>query len=78
MRGENAGLLDMYVDTRSQGFGDEVIRRVMLGTYALSAGYYDAYYGKASQVRTLVKRDFLDAFQEVDAIVTPHHPGPGL
>ena len=78
VRGENSGLMDMYVNTRSQGFGEEVIRRVMLGTYALSAGYYDAYYGKASQVRTLVKQDFLDAFKEVDAIVTPHHPGPGF
>ena len=78
VRGENAGLMEMYVDTRSQGFGEEVIRRVMLGTYALSAGYYDAYYGKASQVRTLVKQDFLDAFQEVDAIVTPTTPAPAF
>lgn len=67
-------LLDMYLDTRSQGFGPEVIRRIMLGTYALSAGYYDAYYGKAGQVRTLLVRDFQEAFQKVDAIVSPVAP----
>ncbi|KMY66070.1 glutamyl-tRNA amidotransferase [Desulfocarbo indianensis] len=74
VRQEQADLMDMYLDTRSQGFGEEVVRRVMLGTYALSAGYYDAYYGKAGQVRTLIKEDFLAAFQEVDAIVSPVAP----
>ena len=78
VRGEKADLLDMYLDTRSQGLGEEVIRRVMLGTYALSAGYYDAYYGKAGQVRTLIKRDFLEAFTQVDAIVCPTTPTPAF
>jgi aspartyl-tRNA(Asn)/glutamyl-tRNA(Gln) amidotransferase subunit A len=78
VRDENAGLLDMYFDTRSQGFGPEVIRRIMLGTYALSAGYYDAYYGKAGQVRTLLLNDFLEAFKKVDAIVCPVTPTPAF
>ena len=77
-RAENADLMDMYLDTRSSGFGEEVIRRVMLGTYALSAGYYDAYYGKAGQVRTLIKQDFLEAFEKVDAIVSPVAPTPAF
>jgi aspartyl-tRNA(Asn)/glutamyl-tRNA(Gln) amidotransferase subunit A len=64
----------MYVNTRREGFGPEVKRRIMLGTYALSAGYYDAYYRKAQCVRTLIKRDFDEAFQLVDAIVTPTAP----
>jgi aspartyl-tRNA(Asn)/glutamyl-tRNA(Gln) amidotransferase subunit A len=78
VRGEQSGLLDMYFDTRSQGFGPEVIRRIMLGTYALSAGYYDAYYGKAGQVRTLLLNDFLEAFKKVDAIVCPVTPTPAF
>src|SRR5664280_529522 len=69
-------LLDMYKKTRMQGFGAEVKRRIMIGTYALSAGYYDAYYKKAQQVRTLLTRDFLAAFAEVDAIVAPITPTP--
>ncbi|MBI5521077.1 MAG: Asp-tRNA(Asn)/Glu-tRNA(Gln) amidotransferase subunit GatA [Desulfarculus sp.] len=73
-RAEHGSLMDMYLDTRSQGFGPEVIRRIMLGTYALSAGYYDAYYGKAGQVRTLLMRDFQQAFEQVDAIVSPVAP----
>jgi aspartyl-tRNA(Asn)/glutamyl-tRNA(Gln) amidotransferase subunit A len=77
-REENADLIDMYFNTRSAGFGEEVIRRVMLGTYALSAGYYDAYYGKAGQVRTLIKQDFLEAFKKVDAIVSPVAPSPAF
>ena len=77
-RREGAGLMDMYLDTRSEGFGDEVIRRVMLGTYALSAGYYDAYYGKAGQVRTLIRRDFDQVFEQVDAIVGPVTPTPAF
>jgi aspartyl-tRNA(Asn)/glutamyl-tRNA(Gln) amidotransferase subunit A len=68
-------LIDMYSKTRSAGFGAEVKRRVMLGTYALSAGYYDAYYGKAQRVRTLVRRDFDRAFERVDVIAAPTTPG---
>jgi aspartyl-tRNA(Asn)/glutamyl-tRNA(Gln) amidotransferase subunit A len=64
----------MYRQTRDQGFGAEVKRRIMLGTYALSSGYYDAYYLKAQKVRTLIARDFEQAFQQVDAIVTPTAP----
>src|SRR6266568_1388390 len=71
-------LLDMYRRTRAEGFGAEVKRRIMLGTYALSAGYYDAYYGKAQAVRTLIKRDFDEAFKEVDVIVTPTMPTPAF
>jgi aspartyl-tRNA(Asn)/glutamyl-tRNA(Gln) amidotransferase subunit A len=76
---ENAGsqtLSAMYRETRDQGFGAEVKRRILLGTYALSAGYYDAYYRKAQQVRTLLTRDFLAAFAQVDAIVAPITPTP--
>ena len=69
-------LLQMYRRTRSQGFGSEVQRRIILGTYALSAGYYDAYYGKASQVRTLIKNDFQNAFASCDVIVSPVAPTP--
>ncbi len=68
-------LIDMYAKTRAAGFGDEVKRRVMLGTYALSAGYYDAYYGRAQKVRTLVRRDFQQAFERVDLIAAPTTPG---
>ncbi|MBI5811044.1 MAG: Asp-tRNA(Asn)/Glu-tRNA(Gln) amidotransferase subunit GatA [Deltaproteobacteria bacterium] len=67
-------LLDMYKKTRDAGFGREVKRRIMLGTYALSAGYYDAYYKKASQVRALIKRDFDEAFKSCDVIATPTAP----
>ena len=69
-------LLRMVSGTRSQGFGPEVQRRIILGTYALSAGYYDAYYGKASQIRTLIKNDFQAAFGACDAIVSPVAPTP--
>jgi len=68
----------MYRETREEGFGAEVKRRILLGTYALSAGYYDAYYRKAQQVRTLLTRDFLAAFAEVDAIVAPVTPTPAF
>ena len=68
----------MYRESRDGGFGAEVKRRILLGTYALSAGYYDAYYKKAQQVRTLLTRDFLEAFGEVDAIVTPVAPTPAF
>ncbi|MGH7207026.1 MAG: amidase family protein, partial [Nitrospiraceae bacterium] len=71
-------LLEMYMMTRQEGFGPEVKRRIMLGTYALSAGYYEAYYGKAQAVRTLIRRDFEAAFQEVDLIVTPVMPTPAF
>jgi aspartyl-tRNA(Asn)/glutamyl-tRNA(Gln) amidotransferase subunit A len=64
----------MYRKSRDEGFGVEVKRRIMLGTYALSSGYYDAYYLKAQKVRTLLARDFEDAFRQVDAIVTPTAP----
>jgi aspartyl-tRNA(Asn)/glutamyl-tRNA(Gln) amidotransferase subunit A len=67
-------LSEMYRRSRDHGFGAEVKRRIMLGTYALSAGYYDAYYLKAQKVRTLLVRDFEDAFKNVDAIVTPTSP----
>jgi len=67
-------LLDMYKKTRSEGFGTEVKRRIMIGTYALSSGYYDAYYKKASQVRALIKKDFAGAFEKCDVIVTPTTP----
>jgi aspartyl-tRNA(Asn)/glutamyl-tRNA(Gln) amidotransferase subunit A len=66
----------MYRKTRDRGFGAEVKRRIMLGTYALSSGYYDAYYLKAQKVRTLITRDFVEAFDEVDVIVTPTSPIP--
>jgi aspartyl-tRNA(Asn)/glutamyl-tRNA(Gln) amidotransferase subunit A len=71
-------LIEMYMNTRAKGFGPEVKRRIMLGTYALSSGYYDAYYKKAQQVRTLIKRDFDNAFKKVDVIVTPTSPTPAF
>jgi aspartyl-tRNA(Asn)/glutamyl-tRNA(Gln) amidotransferase subunit A len=71
-------LKDMYERTRREGFGPEVKRRIMLGTYVLSAGYYDAYYLKAQQVRTLVRRDYEHAFQNVDAVVMPTSPTPAF
>jgi aspartyl-tRNA(Asn)/glutamyl-tRNA(Gln) amidotransferase subunit A len=71
-------LIEMYRKTRENGFGAEVKRRIMLGTYALSAGYYDAYYLRAQKVRALIARDFSDAFQKVDVIVTPTAPTPAF
>jgi aspartyl-tRNA(Asn)/glutamyl-tRNA(Gln) amidotransferase subunit A len=71
-------LSQMYRSTRDQGFGAEVKRRIMLGTYVLSAGYYDAYYLKAQKVRTLLTRDFEQAFEKVDAVVTPTTPTPAF
>ncbi|XOQ17322.1 MAG: Asp-tRNA(Asn)/Glu-tRNA(Gln) amidotransferase subunit GatA [Sporanaerobacter sp.] len=74
-RAENYKDLDeLYVNTRSEGFGEEVKRRIMLGTFALSSGYYDAYYNKAQKVRTLIKRDFDKAFEKYDAIISPTAP----
>ena len=75
---ETKDLLDLYMKTRQEGFGPEVKRRIMLGTYALSAGYYDAYYGKAQAVRTLICEDFRAAFKDVDLIVTPVTPTPAF
>ncbi len=76
-RDRTAGtLIEMYNRSRSQGFGDEVKRRILIGTYALSAGYYDAYYKKASQVRTLIKEDFARAFASCDLMVSPVTPTP--
>lgn len=71
---QERGLIDMYMQSRAAGFGPEVKRRIMLGTYALSSGYYDAYYLKAQKVRTLIRQDFLDAFNQVDVILTPVAP----
>jgi aspartyl-tRNA(Asn)/glutamyl-tRNA(Gln) amidotransferase subunit A len=71
---QKSNLLDMYVSSRSEGFGTEVKRRIMLGTYVLSAGYYDAYYRKAQKVRRLLKQDFDSAFEKVDIILTPTTP----
>jgi aspartyl-tRNA(Asn)/glutamyl-tRNA(Gln) amidotransferase subunit A len=75
---EGGELLDMYKKTRMQGFGAEVKRRIMIGTYALSAGYYDAYYKKASQVRALIKSDFENAWKKCDVILTPTTPTPAF
>ncbi|MFP4452472.1 MAG: Asp-tRNA(Asn)/Glu-tRNA(Gln) amidotransferase subunit GatA [Desulfobacterales bacterium] len=76
--GEAGGLKQMYAHTRSQGFGPEVKRRILLGTYALSAGYYDAYYKKASQIRTLIQNDFAGAFEKCDIILSPTAPTPAF
>jgi aspartyl-tRNA(Asn)/glutamyl-tRNA(Gln) amidotransferase subunit A len=73
-----ADLHDLYTRTREEGFGDEVKRRILVGTYALSAGYYDAYYKKAQQVRRLIKQDFMDCFEQVDIIAGPTTPGPAF
>ena len=78
LRVPGSTLIDMYRKTRERGFGPEVKRRIMLGTYALSAGYYDAYYLRAQKVRSLIARDFSDAFQKVDAIITPTAPTPAF
>lgn len=75
---DSGTLSDMYRNTRGEGFGAECKRRIMLGTYVLSAGYYDAYYLKAQKVRTLIARDFTNAFAEVDAIIAPVSPFPAF
>lgn len=75
---ENRSLLENYLDSRRYGFGDEPKRRIMLGTYALSSGYYEAYYLRAQKVRTLIKKDFENAFKEVDLIFTPTTPTPAF
>ena len=71
-----ADILDLYKKSREEGFGPEVKRRIILGTYVLSSGYYDAYYSRAQKVRTLIRRDFENAFEKVDAILSPVVPGP--
>jgi len=71
-------LTEYYERVRSEGFGDEVKRRIMIGTYALSAGYFDAYYRKAQKVRTLIKQDFEEAFKKVDIIAAPVSPTPAF
>jgi len=76
--GQGKDLLDMYSDTRAAGFGAEVKRRSMLGTHVLSSGYYDSYYRKASQVRELLRREFEEAFETVDLIITPTTPTPAF
>ena len=76
--GQADNLIDMYMQSRAAGFGTEVKRRIMLGTYALSSGYYDAYYLKAQKVRTLIRQDFLDAFEKVDILLTPVAPTPAF
>ena len=73
-RTDGTDLIDMYEKTRSDGFGNEVKRRIMIGTYVLSSGYYDAYYLKAQKVRRLIKNDFDDVYKKVDAILTPSTP----
>jgi aspartyl-tRNA(Asn)/glutamyl-tRNA(Gln) amidotransferase subunit A len=79
VRSPQAGnLLDVYTKSRSEGFGPEVKRRIMLGTFALSSGYYDAYYLKAQKVRTLIKRDFEQAFEKVDVMISPTAPTPAF
>jgi aspartyl-tRNA(Asn)/glutamyl-tRNA(Gln) amidotransferase subunit A len=77
-RVEGADPIDLYCKTRGAGFGPEVKRRILLGTYVLSSGYYDAYYLRAQKVRTLIRNDFLTAFQKVDALVTPTSPTPAF
>lgn len=78
-RTDNAeNLIEMYKQSRSEGFGDEVKRRIMLGTFALSSGYYDAYYKKAQKVRTLIKKDFEDVFEKYDVIIGPTTPTPAF
>jgi len=75
---ESTGLIDLMMQSRSEGFGAEVKRRIMLGTYALSSGYYDAYYIKAQKVRTLIQQDFIEAFKSVDLLLTPVAPTPAF
>jgi aspartyl-tRNA(Asn)/glutamyl-tRNA(Gln) amidotransferase subunit A len=78
LRVESSDLIENYRASRAQGFGDEVKRRIMLGTYALSAGYYDAYYRRAQRVRNLIASDFRNAFESVDVIVAPTTPTPAF
>jgi aspartyl-tRNA(Asn)/glutamyl-tRNA(Gln) amidotransferase subunit A len=75
---EATDAIDIYFKSRAEGFGPEVKRRIILGTYVLSSGYYDAYYLRAQKVRTLIRQDFLNAYREVDAILTPTSPTPAF
>ena len=75
---EAKDIVDLYFKSRGEGFGEEVKRRIMLGTYVLSSGYYDAYYLRAQKVRTLIRQDFLKAYEEVDALITPTSPTPAF
>ena len=76
--GKPEDVYSLYAKSRAEGFGAEVKRRIILGTYVLSSGYYDAYYGRAQKVRTLIRRDFEDAFTKVDALLTPVAPTPAF
>lgn len=78
LRVEGKDLDDLYMKTRAEGFGEEVRRRIMIGTYVLSAGYYDAYYLKAQKVRALIKQDFDEAYKKVDVVLTPTTPSPAF
>ena len=78
VQAKGANLYDIYAKSRAHGFPEEVKRRIMIGTYALSAGYYDAYYRKAQKVRTLIRRDFEQVFNQVDLLVTPTSPFPAF
>jgi aspartyl-tRNA(Asn)/glutamyl-tRNA(Gln) amidotransferase subunit A len=71
-------LTELYEKSRAEGFGAEVRRRVLMGTYVLSAGYYDAYYSRAQKIRTLIRRDFEQAFEKCDVLLTPATPGPAF
>jgi aspartyl-tRNA(Asn)/glutamyl-tRNA(Gln) amidotransferase subunit A len=75
---EAKDILDVYFKSRAGGFGPEVKRRIILGTYVLSSGYYDAYYLRAQKVRTLIRNDFLEAYKSVDVILTPTSPTPAF
>lgn len=75
---DGANLLEDYMKSRGEGFGREVRRRILLGTYVLSSGYYDSYYGRACAVREMLKRDLVEAFKEVDIIATPTTPTPAF
>src|SRR5207244_7153603 len=74
LRAGHDGIRDMYEQTRDEGFGDEPKRRIMLGTYALSAGYYEAFYGQAQRVRTLIRQEFAAALEDFDVLVSPTSP----
>src|SRR3990167_5903252 len=78
VRADEKNLYDMYAKSRERGFPEEVKRRILIGTYALSAGYYEAYYKKAQKVRTLIKQDFERAFHDVDVLITPTSPFPAF
>src|SRR5260370_15660004 len=78
VRVPGADPIELYSKTRGAGFGIEVKRRIILGTYVLSSGYYDAYYLRAQKVRTLIRQDFLNAFAKVDAIIAPTSPTPAF